>query len=304
MAENMRKKSSIGRKGRLDTDSSVILMAMRFQFAAGERILNRWVMSRMLLWGQEGRGRVRVNGRWHDMQADDFLFLPWNHDVLYHSDEREPLLVGSIHLVPDYPLARKLHLFVPHNQKDAPAKWPWRRDVAWPGLDGTRAGITRPQEPLRLLADYVLERFDAGPMPEAALRKLTQLLVEEIARTLRHKPAAIPGNNVVRRAQELVESHWHRQFSLGELARASKCSVSTLRRQFQQTLGLPPYEWILQARMRHSRRLLSTSTLRIKEVATQTGFDDPFQFSRTFRQRVGKSPRQFRADHAFAPKSA
>jgi AraC-like DNA-binding protein len=261
-------------------------------------------MSRMLLWCQEGKGRVRVNGQWHNMQTDDFLFLPWWHDVLYHADEREPLWVGGIHIIPDYPLDRKFVMAISHNVKDAAAKWPWCRDVDWPGLDGVRAGTAHPQEPLRLLADYVIERFDAGPISEPVLRKLTQLLVDEIARTVAHKPATAPGNDIVRRAQELIEAHWDRQIPLRELARLSRCSVSTLRRQFQQTLGMPPYEWILQARMRRARRLLSTTTLRIKEVATQVGFDDPFQFSRTFRQRVGKSPRSFRADHAFAPKSS
>jgi AraC-like DNA-binding protein/quercetin dioxygenase-like cupin family protein len=288
----------------LQTDTSVILMAGRFQFAVGERVLNRWVMSRMLLWCQEGKGRVRINGRWREMQADDFIFLPWHHEVFYHADEREPMRVGGIHIVPDYPLDRKLVLFVPHNIKDAARKWHWQRNVTWPALEGPSEGIARPQEPLRLLADYIIERFDAGPPPEPQLRQLAQLLVEEIARTVAQKPAAKPGNDIVRRAQDLVESHGARQFSLQELARLSNCSVSTLRRQFQQTLGMPPYEWMLQARMRHARRLLSTTTLRVKEVATQVGFEDPFQFSRTFRQRVGKSPRQFRAEHAFAPKSS
>jgi len=286
----------------LNTETSVILMATRFQFADGERIFNRWVMSRMLLWCQEGRGRVRINGRWHEMQADDFIFMPWYHDVFYHADARDPFRVGGIHIVPDYPLDRKLVLFVPHNIKDAARKWHWQRDVVWPDLDGIRVGVLQPEDPLRLLADYVIERFDAGPVPEPALRKLTQLLVDEIARTLAQKPTVAPGNVLVRRAQELIESHFHRQIPLAELARLSRCSVSTLRRQFQQTLGMPPYEWILQARMRHARRLLSTTTLRIKEVAEYVGFEDPFQFSRTFRQRVGQSPRQFRAEHAFSPR--
>lgn len=297
----MRKKSIMVPRG---TENSVILMAGRFQFGAGERVHNRWVLSRMLLWCREGRGRVRINGQWREMQADDFVLLPWHHDVLYHADAREPMWVCGIHIVPNYPPERKLTFFVPHNIRNAAAKWRWQKDMPWPGLEGSPAGVARPRDPLGLLADYVVERFDAGPIAEPLLRKLTQLLVEEIARTLAHKPVDVPGSDIVRRAQELVESHWDRQIPLRELARLSHCSVSTLRRQFQQTLGLPPYEWILQERMRRARRLLSTTTLRVKEVASQVGFEDAFQFSRTFRQRVGKSPRMFRAEHAFAPKAS
>jgi AraC-like DNA-binding protein len=256
----------------------------------------------MLLWCQEGRGRVRVNGVWYAMQPDDFLFLPWQHDVLYLADAHEPFWVGGIHVIPKHPPNRKLVFSVSHHSKDNWAKCSWRQDLAWTGLEGVRAGVARSQEPLRLLAAYIAERFEEGAMPEASLRQLSEVLVKEIARTVAQKPVFRRGNDAVRRAQELVESHWNRQIPLRELARLTHCSVSTLRRQFQVALGMPPYEWILQARMQRARRLLATTTLRIKEVAAQVGFDDPFQFSRMFKQRTGNSPRQFREDHAFAPK--
>jgi AraC-like DNA-binding protein len=236
------------------------------------------------------------------MQPDDFLFLPWQHEVLYLADGREPFWVGGIHIIPDHALDRKLAFSISHNIRDSWAKCTWRRDRAWPGLEGVRTGVARSQDPLGLLAAYIVERFDEGAMPEAPLRKLSQVLVEEIARTVAQRVAARVGNDVVRRAQELVESHWDRNIPLSELARVAQCSVSTLRRQFQQTLGIPPYEWILQARIRRARRLLVTTTLRVKEIARLVGFDDPFQFSRTFNHRTGSSPRQFRENHAFAPK--
>jgi AraC-like DNA-binding protein len=286
----------------LDTRTSVVLWANWFQFVAAERALNPRVLSRMLLWCEKGKGRVRVNGVWYPMQSDDFLFLSWQHEVLYLADVREPFLVGGIHIIPDHPLDRKLVFSISHNIKDEWAKSKWRRDCLWPGLEGVRGGVALPLDPLRLLGTYIIERFEEGQMPEASLRKLSQLLVEEIARTVSQKTVFPHGNDVVRRVQEMIQHHLNRQFSLGDLAKLSNCSVSTLRRQFQQTLGMPPYEWILQTRLRRARRLLTTTTLRIKEIAEQIGFDDPFQFSRLFRQRTGQSPRQFRANHAFVPK--
>lgn len=285
-----------------NTETSVILGANWFQFAAGERILNPRVLSRMLLWCQEGRGRVRVNGTWFPMQPDDFLFLPWQHEVLYLADEQVPFWVAGIHLIPDYPLDRKLVFSVSHRAKDAWANCRWRKDVRWPALEGVCAGVARSLDPIRLLGGYIVERFDGGAMPETSLRKLSQLLVEEIAHTLAQKPVRRQGNDAVRKAQEFVESHLNRQISLGELARIADCSLSTLRRQFQQTLRMPPYEWILQTRLQRARRLLTTTTLRIKEVAERVGFSDPFQFSRLFKERIGTSPRFFRTKHAFSPR--
>lgn len=286
----------------LNTETTVILWANWFQFAPGEKISNPCVLSRMLLWCQEGRGRVRVNGHWHTMEPDDFLFLPWGHEVQYAADAREPFRVAGIHLIPDHTPDRKLVFSVSHHGKDTWARCKWRRDIAWPGLEGTRAGHARPLDPLRLLGAYIIERFEKGALSEKPLRMLSQLLVAEIARTLSEKPIARTGNDVVRRVQEHVGSHWSRQIPLIELARLAQCSVSTLRRQFQEALGIPPYEWILQARIRRAQQLLGATSLRIKEIAAQVGFEDPFQFSRTFKQRIGSSPRQYRQAHAFAPK--
>jgi AraC-like DNA-binding protein len=289
-------------KRSLSTGDTVILYASWFQFASGERVLNQRVLSRMLLWCQEGRGRVRVNGTWYTMEPDDFLFLPWQHEVLYLADVDQPFWVAGIHFIPEHPRDRKLVFWVSHHISDEWARCPWRRDIAWRGLEGVRRGVARSSEPLRLLGTYIVERFDEGALPESTLRKLAQLLIDEIALAVTRRAAARTSNEAVRRAQELVESHLNRQMSLHDLARLTQCSVSTLRRQFHEALGMPPYEWILQVRMRRARRLLATTTLRIKEVAAQIGFDDPFQFSRMFRQRIGRSPRQFRGDHAFAPR--
>jgi AraC-like DNA-binding protein len=286
----------------LNTRDTVVLWSNWFQFAPAERVLNPKVLSRMLLWCQEGRGRVRVNGIWHVIEPDDFLFLPWQHEVLYLADAHAPFWVGGIHIIPEHPVNRKLVFSISHHPNDHWAKCSWRRDIAWPGLEGVRAGVARAQDPLRLLTAYIAERFEEGAMSEASLRKLSQVLIDEIARTVAEKPVSSQGNDVVRRAQELVESHWNRHISLCELAQLTHCSVSTLRRQFQETLGMPPYEWMLQARMQRARRLLATTTLRIKEVAAQVGFEDPFQFSRMFKQRTGGSPRHFREDRAFAPR--
>src|SRR5882724_903833 len=95
-------------QSRLNTRDTVIVWASWFQFAPSEQVLNPRVSSRMLLWCQEGKGRVRVNGVWYSMEPDDFLFLPWQHEVLYIADSREPFWVGGIHLIPEHPPNRKL----------------------------------------------------------------------------------------------------------------------------------------------------------------------------------------------------
>ncbi len=286
----------------LATRNTVIVGANWFQFAPGERILHPRVLSRALLWCHEGRGRVRVNGSWFALEPDRFLFLPWAREILYAPEPSQPFWLGAIHLIPDHPRGRRLEFAVSHRATDAWAAYRWRRDVDWPRLAGVREGVSRPADPLRLLATYIVERFEGAALDESALRLLAGLLVREIAEAVLQRPAQPRGGELVRRAQEYVEGHLDRPVALAELARQARCSASTLRRQFRQALGVAPYEWILRVRMERARRLLATTTLRVKEVAAQVGFEDPFQFSRIFRQRTGRSPRQYRDGQAFHPR--
>jgi AraC family transcriptional regulator of arabinose operon len=288
-------------KKRLNTSNTAIVKANWFQFTPGQRIFYPQVLSRMLLWCYAGRGRIRVNGRWHSLETDQFLFLPWGAEILYAADAEKPFWVGGIHLIPDHPRARRIEKVVSHSPKAPEAAWRWRRDVDWPGLEGVQAGEARASDPLRLLATYLVERFERLSDSDVSLRMLGGWLVEEVAEAL-SEHASGAGNEVVRRAQEFVEAHLDESITLADLARWSDCSVSTMRRQFQQALGVPPYEWILTTRMRRAQQLLATTTLRVKEIAGRVGFEDAFQFSRIFRQRIGRSPREFRDGQAFHPR--
>jgi AraC-like DNA-binding protein len=284
------------------TKNAVIAGANWFQFAPAERILHPRVLSRMLLWCHEGLGRIRVNGTWHPLDTDRYLFLPWGHEIVYLASPERPFRVGGIHLIPDHPRDRKLVFAISHRENDAWARCRWRRDAAWPGLEGVRAGLARPAEPLRHLATYIVERFAGGGLDDAALRLLARLLVGEIAAAVKTGGTPHRGGESVRRVREFIENHLDRPLSIAELARAADCSASTVRRQFHDALGIPPYEWILRLRIDRAQRLLATTNLRVKEIAAQVGFDDPFQFSRIFRQRAGQSPREFRHAQAFHPR--
>ena len=66
-----------------DNNRAVLVLANDYQFARGQRVAWPRVESRMLVWCATGRGVIRVNGRAHTMEAEDFLFLPWAHAIVY-----------------------------------------------------------------------------------------------------------------------------------------------------------------------------------------------------------------------------
>ena len=79
-----------------------------------------------------------------------------------------------------------------------------------------------------------------------------------------------------------------------EVARSCGVSASYLARLFRQFDQETPHRYLLRCRMTFAASLLLDAQLLVKEVAKMAGYDDQYQFSRTFKSIYGQSPKTFR----------
>lgn len=97
---------------------------------------------------------------------------------------------------------------------------------------------------------------------------------------------------------EEIQGRLERQFrdpvTLAELARDYHVSPSHLSHQFKQITGYAPMEYLQACRLSEAKRELAQGNRSIREIVDLCGFGDESNFSRTFRQRVGVTPTQFR----------
>jgi AraC family transcriptional activator FtrA len=89
--------------------------------------------------------------------------------------------------------------------------------------------------------------------------------------------------------------------SLPILARKASMSVRTLQRQFHDTIGLSPQEWIVRERIAIAKDLLEDGEIPLKRVAEKAGFGSPESFRRHFRRLVGASPTAYRTQFSLHP---
>jgi len=81
---------------------------------------------------------------------------------------------------------------------------------------------------------------------------------------------------------------------LNELARAASVSPGHLCRLFKKEVGVGPMHAARLIRVDRAATLLARTNLRIKAIAGQLGFENPFHFTRCFREAWGLSPREYR----------
>lgn len=78
------------------------------------------------------------------------------------------------------------------------------------------------------------------------------------------------------------------------MAQHAGLSMSSLERYVKRHLRMTPLELLQRIRMNHARHLLQASTLKIGEIALQSGYESFSAFSRAFKKNFGCSPGQIR----------
>jgi transcriptional regulator GlxA family with amidase domain len=95
------------------------------------------------------------------------------------------------------------------------------------------------------------------------------------------------------RALAFMEANLGARLTLGAVAASAAVSRFHFARLFRATTGHSPMEFLMRARIAHSKHLLERGDRSICEVAAALGFCDQSHFTRTFRRLTGMSPRDF-----------
>ncbi|MGV7107558.1 AraC family transcriptional regulator [Flavobacterium sp. U410] len=93
-----------------------------------------------------------------------------------------------------------------------------------------------------------------------------------------------------------VETHLTEQYSVNTIADNLSVTTNNLYKIVKEFSGVSPKEFITNRLMLEAQRKLHYSTLSVKELAYELGFNDPDYFSRLFKKATGKSVSNYLSD--------
>jgi transcriptional regulator GlxA family with amidase domain len=161
------------------------------------------------------------------------------------------------------------------------------------GPISTSAGISAGID----LALSLVER-DQGPAIAAAIARELVVYVrrdgrsEQLSAFLAHRTHLNP---MVHHIQDVLAGDLSRAWSLNDLATEVHASVRTLTTAFVNATGMTPLNYLRELRLDAARTLLTTTELRVDDIAARLGFGDARHLRRLVAARWGQSPSSIRA---------
>jgi AraC-like DNA-binding protein len=92
----------------------------------------------------------------------------------------------------------------------------------------------------------------------------------------------------------IMELNYHYNLTLNEFAELCHRSLSSFKRDFKSHYNSTPGKWLLSKRLDLAANLLKTSDSNVSQIAFECGFEDLSHFSRTFKDKFGTNPSEFK----------
>ena len=142
--------------------------------------------------------------------------------------------------------------------------------------------------------------FNGEPGSIVAVTRLSEILFIEAIRFASDHTAELKrlleGFSDVRvgRSIALIHKEPAHPWTVDKLAREVGMSRSRFADRFQELIGMGPVSYLIEWRLQRAAVALRTSHRTIAEIAYSCGYSNQATFTRTFKERFGRSPKAFR----------
>lgn len=229
----------------------------------------------ILIYCQEGTGKVTIGSQAFDLEAGDYCIIPQNTKHTYAASEDAPWTIYWIH----FKGSTSTDLVEFARKKT-----------------GMKGFIRSAEKPIALFHD-IYHQLERGYSITSLINinlcfgyLLTTFINNDTLDT-----AVYPDTkDAIDIAIDYMGKHLEQSLTLQEIAAATHLSPGHFSTIFKKKTGFGVIEYFNHLKMQRACQYLLFTELRVKEISEQLGIEDQHYFSRLFTKVMGISPNEYR----------
>ena len=108
------------------------------------------------------------------------------------------------------------------------------------------------------------------------------------------KPSDALSKRKLQQAIDYIQAHLDEEIRLENIAGNIEINSTYFCQLFKNSMGVSPYNYVIEQRIERAKQLLSGSNLSITHIALECGFADSSHFAKHFRKLTGMSATKYR----------
>lgn len=161
--------------------------------------------------------------------------------------------------------------------------------------------LYRQFEHLNLLSDWSLDGLLSKLHRLDTLNEMMASLKQEFRDWMLQSKKSVTredGRSVIEKAKRYIDSNYHKDLSIEEVAELADLSISHFCSLFKQISGYTFLEYVTQCRMEKAKYILQNSNVKVYTIAPLVGYQDSRYFTQVFKKSTGKTPTEYREECA------
>ena len=143
--------------------------------------------------------------------------------------------------------------------------------------------------------DYLLKPVDPEELHKVLKElELSLTRIYDGVRSANNQESPLSPEEIVQLVKEYVQNHYASDLDLNTIAQNLGFSSSYLTKVFNRVEQITPSKYIRNYRMGIAKQLMGDKGMTLQQVAAAVGYNDPFHFSRSFKQTFGMNPTEYR----------